>query len=98
MPTDFQYNMVAENPHSTVVAKYPPEGIAEVREKRAEFYQSEAQLEKAFIKQLESQAYDYLPITDEDSLKANLRTGLETLNTFTFSDRACLIRKFQITH
>jgi len=87
MPTDCSYNMVAENPHSTVVAKYPPEGIAEVREKHVETYQSEAQLEKALIRQLESQAYDYLPITDEDALKNNLRVQLEQLNHFTFSER-----------
>jgi len=87
MPTNHSYNLVAENPHSTVVAKYPPEQIGEVREKRSEFYQSEAQLEKAFIAQLQEQAYDYLPITDEDSLKNNLRTQLEKLNNFTFSER-----------
>jgi len=84
--TDYAYNLVAENPHSTVVAKYPPEGIAEVRENRAEIHQSEAQLEKALIRQLESQAYDYLPITDEDALKNNLRAQLEQLNSFTFSE------------
>jgi type I restriction enzyme, R subunit len=79
--------MVAENSQSTVVAKYPPEHIDEVREKRAESYQSEDQLEKAFIKQLQSQAYEYLPITDEDSLKSNLRSQLEQLNSFIFSDK-----------
>ena len=86
MSTDYSYNMVAENPHSTVVAKYPPENIKEVLEKRSEYYQSEDQLEKAFIKQLESQAYEYLSITDEDALKNNLRSQLEKLNNFTFSD------------
>lgn len=84
---DYQYNMVAENPHSTVVAKYPPADIGEVRGKRAEYYQSESQLEKAFIGQLQSQAYEYLPITDEDALKNNLRLQLEKLNNFTFSER-----------
>ena len=33
---DYQYNMVAENPHSTVVAKYPPEQIGEALDKRSE--------------------------------------------------------------
>ena len=84
---DYQYNLVAENRHSTVVAKYPPENVGEVRGKRAEYYQSEAQLEKAFIEQLQSQAYEYLPITNEDALKTNLRTQLEKLNNFTFSDK-----------
>jgi len=40
MPTDYSYNMVAQNPTSTVVAQYPPEGATEVREKRASVYQT----------------------------------------------------------
>lgn len=69
-----------ENPQSTVVAEYSPE------KKRAKQYQSEAELESAFIEQLESQAYEYLPITDETDLIANLRTQLEKLNDYSFSD------------
>jgi type I restriction enzyme R subunit len=88
MSIDYSYNLVAENPHSTVVAKYPPpEQVGEVREECAEYYQSENQLERAFIEQLQSQAYDYLPITNEDALKINLRTQLQKLNNFTFSDK-----------
>ncbi|MGR3317004.1 MAG: hypothetical protein ACUZ8O_00775 [Candidatus Anammoxibacter sp.] len=83
---DFTYNLVAENPNSTVVATYPPGQAGEVREKRTEYYQSEDRLEKAFIAQLQSQAYEYLPVTDEEALKNNLRTQLEKLNNFTFSD------------
>ena len=86
-PSNSQYNMVVENPHSTVVAKYPPENVGEVREKRAEYYQSEAALEQAFIKQLELQAYEYLPITNNDDLIKNLRSQLERLNNFSFSDK-----------
>ncbi|MGR3178579.1 MAG: type I restriction endonuclease subunit R [Candidatus Anammoxibacter sp.] len=80
------YNLVAENPNSTVVATYPPKNMGKVREKRDEYYQSEAALETAFIEQLKTQAYEYLPITNEDALKINLRTQLEKLNNFTFSD------------
>jgi len=87
MPVDYSYNLVSENRNSTVVAKYPPENVGEVREKRAEHYQSEAALETAFIEQLKTQAYEYLPITNEDALKTNLRTQLEKLNNFTFSDK-----------
>ncbi|MCD6580972.1 MAG: type I restriction endonuclease subunit R [Desulfuromusa sp.] len=76
--------MVAENPHSTVVAEYAAE--YSTQNKRSEQYQSEDQLEKAFIKQLESQAYEYLTITDAEALENNLRCQLEKLNTFTFSD------------
>ena len=45
-----------------------------------------AELERAFIEQLQSQAYEYLPITAEADLVLNLRKQLEKLNDFTFSD------------
>ena len=73
-------SIVVENAHSTVMAEY----ISDT--KRAEHYQSEDALEKAFIKQLESQAYEYLTITSEQDLVTNLRVQLEKLNNFTFSD------------
>jgi len=79
------YKLVAQQPASTVVAKYPPEGATVVREKRAEYYQSEDALEKAFIKQLELQAYEYLPITNAKALENNLRTQLEKLNDYSFT-------------
>ncbi len=75
-----RYNLVVQNPKSTVVAEYKPD------EKRATQYQSEAELEKAFIRQLQSQAYEYLTITSEDNLVRNLRKQLEKLNAITFSD------------
>ena len=75
-----KYNLVAENSRSTVVGEYSPD------KKRAEHYQSEAELEQAFIKQLESQAYEYLPITSEEELVVNLRKQLEKLNDLTFTD------------
>jgi type I restriction enzyme R subunit len=74
-------SIVVENQHSTVMAEY----VSDV--KRSEFYQSEDALEKAFIKQLESQAYEYLEITNEQDLTTNLRTQLEKLNDITFSDK-----------
>ncbi|MFZ3157907.1 MAG: type I restriction endonuclease subunit R [Smithella sp.] len=74
------YNTIAENPQSTVVAEY----AAEYRTAKA--YQSEAELERAFIDQLQSQAYEYLSITTEADLVLNLRQQLEKLNDFTFSD------------
>ena len=49
-------------------------------------YQSEADLERAFIAQLKTQAYEYLPITSEADLVLNLRKQLEKLNDFTFTD------------
>ncbi len=80
MSVDNRYNLVAENPQSTVVGQYTPDA------KRASHYQSEADLEKAFIEQLASQAYEYLPITSETDLVSNLRLQLEKLNSFTFTD------------
>ena len=75
-----KYNLVAESTQSTVVSEYVPD------KKRVAHYQSEAELEKAFIKQLETQAYEYLNITSENELVLNLRQQLEKLNNFTFSD------------
>ncbi len=63
----YKYNLVAENPKSTVVSDYQ----AEYRTEKE--YQSEAELERAFIDLLTGQAYDYLPIHNEAELVANLR-------------------------
>lgn len=75
------FNMVAQCPESTVVAEYSPTEV------RSDFYQSEADLEKAFIKQLCSQGYEYADIHDEKGLVANLRRQLELLNNYSFSDK-----------
>ena len=80
MPNNSRYKLVAENPQSTVVAEYTP------AYRTAKAYQSEAELERAFIEQLKSQAYEYLPITTEADLVLNLREQLEKLNDFNFSD------------
>lgn len=73
--------VVAENPESTVVGEYQA-----VKTKQTE-YQSEADLEKAFIQQLQNQAYDYLPIHSEKDLIDNLRRQLEKLNDYHFTDK-----------
>lgn len=75
-----RYNTIAENPQSTVVAEYTP------AYRVARSYQSEAELEHTFIEQLQSQAYEYLPISSEADLVLNLRLQLEKLNDFIFSD------------
>src|SRR4051794_30939877 len=74
------YEPIAVSRESTVVAEFVPEAHA------ATSYQSEADLERELIKQLQSQAYDYLSITSEAQLVANLREKLEALNGITFSD------------
>ena len=75
-----QYGMVAENMESTIMAVYDSD------KERDNKYQSEADLENAFIKQLQSQAYEYLPIHTEQDLINNLRKQLEKLNNYTFED------------
>ena len=74
------YNIIASTDESTVVAEYTPT-------ERHEFaYQSEAQLEQDFIKHLQEQGYEYINVTDEAGLIANLRRQLEALNDYTFSE------------
>ncbi len=75
-----EYNIVAQMPESTVVAEYIPETI------RSDSYQSEADLEREFIRLLTTQGYEYLTIHNEKMLKANLRQQLEILNNYVFSD------------
>ncbi|PRB41849.1 DEAD/DEAH box helicase [Arthrobacter sp. MYb23] len=74
------YDPIAVSSESTVVAEYIPDAAV------AGSYQSEAELERELIRLLESQAYEYLPITSEAQLVANLRTQLEALNGVIFSD------------
>jgi len=74
------YNIVASSNESTVVAEY----TAEYR--TATHYQSEADLEREFIRLLGTQGYDYLSITSEATLIANLRIQLELLNDFRFTE------------
>ena len=74
------YRIVAENTESTVVAEYH----AAYRAEKA--YQSEADLERTFIEQLQAEAYEYLPIRTEAELIENLRRQLEKLNGCRFSD------------
>ncbi|HZW18213.1 MAG TPA: type I restriction endonuclease subunit R [Luteimonas sp.] len=78
--TPLRYEPIALSDESTVVAEFVAERVREAA------YQSESALEKALIRQLESQAYDYLPITSEADLVANLRRQLEALNDVSFSD------------
>lgn len=74
------YNTVAQTSESTVVAEYRP-----IRSKSSA-YQSEADLEREFIKQLQAQGYEYLKIKSDADLIANLRKKLEELNQYKFSD------------
>ena len=74
------YNVVAATEGATVVSEYK-----RIDDQQTS-YQSEAQLEAAFIKQLEGQGYEYLKIHTKKDLEANLRTRLEALNNYKFSN------------
>jgi type I restriction enzyme R subunit len=76
------YNIVASTDEATVVAEYAAEYYV-----RPEKYQSEAELERDFIRQLTSQGYEYISVHNEAALIENLRKQLEILNDFTFTDR-----------
>lgn len=75
-----QYNIIAESQEYTVVSEY------EHAVSTSEAYQSEADLEREFIRLLTEQGYEYLPIHTEADLISNLRTRLEKLNGYSFTD------------
>ena len=74
------YNIIAESEDYTVLTEYQ----AEYR--KVDHYESEAALEKAFIRMLEEQGYENLPIHKEKDLIDNLRIRLEKLNNYKFTD------------
>ena len=74
------FNIVAQTNENTVVTEYEPV------KQRAEHYQSEAELEQELIRMLCDQGYEYLAIHSEADLIANLRSKLEELNDYRFSD------------
>ncbi len=78
--TSGTYNIVVSTDEYTVVSQYVPE------ERKSSSYQSEADLEEAFIKQLQEQGYEYLRIHSADDLIFNLRRQLEKLNHYHFSE------------
>lgn len=75
-----RYEPIALSDESTVVAEFASEAMRETA------YESEADLERSLIVQLEQQAYEHLRIRSEKDLVANLRRYLEKLNKLTFSD------------
>lgn len=74
------FNIVAETNENTVVTQYEPV------KQRSDAYQSEAELEKEFIRMLTEQGYEYLQIHTEEDMVANIRAKLEELNDYKFSD------------
>ena len=74
------YNMLISTLESTVVTEYVKEDIPVYS------YQSEADLEREFIKNLQNQGYEYLSIHNEKELIVNLKDKLEKLNNIIFSE------------
>ena len=75
-----KFNVVMEMNDSTVVTEYEPV------KRKSDSYQSEKALENEFIRMLTEQGYDYLEIHDSESLIKNLRTQLEIVNDYKFTD------------
>ena len=74
------YNMLISTLESTVVTEYVKEDMPVYT------YQSEADLEREFIKNLQNQGYEYLSIHNEKELIVNLKDKLEKLNNIIFSE------------
>ena len=73
------YKTIAETKNFIVLDQYSPEW------KVAEGYQSEGDLEREFIQDLQNQGYEYLPgLTTPDALLANVRVQLQALNNVQF--------------
>ena len=72
---------IAESNSFIVLDKYSKEW------KVSESYQSEYDLEREFIQDLQNQGYDYVPdVNTPDKLLANVREQLQALNNMQFAD------------
>ena len=67
------YKIITTDNQSTVVAEYTADHT------RSDSYQSEAELEREFIRMLSTQGYEIAHITSEVTLIANLHQQLESL-------------------
>ena len=75
------YKTIAESKNFIVLDRYAPEW------KVAEGYQSEGDLEREFIQDLQNQGYEYLPgLTTPQALLANVRVQLQALNNVHFAE------------
>ena len=75
------YKAIAESKNFIVLDKYAPEW------KVSEGYQSEGDLEREFIQDLQNQGYEYLPgLNTPEALLSNVRVQLQTLNNVQFAD------------
>ena len=75
------YKTIAESKNFIVLEKYNKEWMA------AEGYQSESDLEREFIADLQNQGYEYLHgLNTPEALLANIRVQLQALNAVQFSN------------
>lgn len=75
------YKAIAESKNFIVLDQYTQEW------KVAESYQSESDLEREFITDLQNQGYEYLPaLNTPEALLANVRVQLQALNNVQFSN------------
>ncbi|GHQ54520.1 hypothetical protein VN0366_10130 [Helicobacter pylori] len=75
------YEIIAQSNESTVMAEYHSDN-----EKKSA-YESEAELERAFIALLQKQGYEFKKIYKEQELKDNLKEQLEKLNDYRFTPK-----------
>jgi type I restriction enzyme, R subunit len=75
------YKVIVEQSDSTVVTAF------ESNRARQKEHQSERELENTLIKQLINQGYEYLDIQNTTGLISNLRSQIEKLNKYNFSDK-----------
>ncbi|WP_299937610.1 type I restriction endonuclease subunit R [uncultured Pelagimonas sp.] len=76
-----QTTPIAETPNYIVLEKYTKDW------KAAEQYQSEDDLERELVQDLQNQGYEFLPaLTTPAAMLANVRVQLEALNNVRFSD------------
>ncbi|KNA29475.1 DEAD/DEAH box helicase [Pantoea ananatis] len=77
----YEYKAVAESNSFIVLDKYAKEWQVN------ESYQSEGDLEREFIQDLQNQGYEYAPsLNSPEKLLANVREQLQTLNNMQFAD------------
>lgn len=76
-----EYKPIAESNNFIILEKY-------IREwKVAESYQSEGDLERELVTDLQNQGYEFQPdLNSQETLLANVRTQLQTLNNVQFSN------------
>jgi type I restriction enzyme, R subunit len=75
------YKTIAESNHFIVLERYQKDWQV------AESYQSEGDLERELIQDLQNQGYEYRPgLNTPDKLLANVREQLQTLNAMQFTD------------